>query len=91
MISCITLPCQPHLLFLFLLPFVLPQALAAEKEALAERWDEQNSLLVESHERVIGELTEDYEAKLAEEALRIEQLQVRPCSALIHPLDIPCQ
>jgi hypothetical protein len=53
------------------------QALAAEKEALAERWDEQNSLLVESHERVIGELTEDYEAKLAEEALRIEQLQVR--------------
>lgn len=24
-------------------------------------WDEQNALLVESHERVIGELTEDYE------------------------------
>ncbi len=39
------------------------------------RWDEQNSLLVESHERVIAELTEDYEAKLAEEALKIEQLQ----------------
>lgn len=53
------------------------QALAAEKEALAERWDEQNALLVESHERVIAELTEDYEAKLAEEALHIEQLQVR--------------
>ncbi len=39
------------------------------------RWDEQNSLLVESHERVIAELTEDYEAKLAEEALKIEALQ----------------
>ena len=39
------------------------------------RWDEQNSLLVESHERVIAELTEDYEAKLAEESLKIEQLQ----------------
>lgn len=24
-------------------------------------WDEQNALLVESHARVIGELTEDYE------------------------------
>lgn len=31
------------------------------------RWDEQNALLVESHERVIAELTEEYEAKLAEE------------------------
>jgi hypothetical protein len=41
------------------------QQLAQEKEALNERWDEQNSLLVESHERVIAELTEDYEAKLA--------------------------
>eukprot|EP00198_Chlamydomonas_reinhardtii_P011942 XP_001701279.1 flagellar associated protein [Chlamydomonas reinhardtii] len=28
------------------------QALMQEKELLAERWDEQNSLLVESHERV---------------------------------------
>jgi Tfp pilus assembly protein PilO len=42
---------------------------------LDPRWDEQNSLLVESHERVIAELTEDYEAKLAEESLKIEQLQ----------------
>eukprot|EP00967_Tisochrysis_lutea_P113131 scaffold179357_cov19-Tisochrysis_lutea.AAC.5 len=50
------------------------QQLAQEKEALNERWDEQNSLLVESHERVIAELTEDYEAKLAEESLRLEQL-----------------
>jgi len=27
------------------------------------RWDEQNALLVESHERVIGELTEEYEVR----------------------------
>ena len=52
------------------------QALVPEKELLNERWDEQNGLLVDSHERVIAELTEDYEAKLAEEALKIEQLQV---------------
>ena len=52
------------------------QALVQEKELLNERWDEQNGLLVDSHERVIAELTEDYEAKLAEEALKIEQLQV---------------
>lgn len=51
------------------------QQLTQEKELLNERWDEQNSLLVESHERVIAELTEDYESKLAEEALKIEQLQ----------------
>jgi hypothetical protein len=38
-------------------------------------WDEQNSLLVESHERVIAELTEEYEAKLAEEALKLEGLR----------------
>lgn len=30
---------------------------------------------MESHERVIAELTEDYESKLAEEALKIESLQ----------------
>ena len=42
---------------------------------MPSRWDEQNGLLVESHERVIAELTEDYEAKLAEESLKIEQLQ----------------
>ena len=51
------------------------QALSQEKELLNERWDEQNSLLVESHERVIAELTEDYESKLADEALKMEQLQ----------------
>lgn len=28
------------------------------------RWDEQNALLVESHERVIAELTEEYEVRL---------------------------
>lgn len=30
---------------------------------------------MESHERVIAELTEEYEAKLAEEALKMEQLR----------------
>ena len=41
----------------------------------SSRWDEQNSLLVESHERVIAELTEEYEAKLAEEVLKLEALK----------------
>ncbi|KIY91646.1 WD repeat-containing protein 65 [Monoraphidium neglectum] len=50
-------------------------SLLQEKEALNERWDEQNALLVESHERVIAELTEEYEAKLAEEALAKEALR----------------
>jgi hypothetical protein len=38
-------------------------------------WDEQNALLVESHERVIAELAEDAEAKLAEEVLAAESLR----------------
>ena len=40
------------------------QELAREKELLTERWDQQNSLLVESHERVIQELTQEFEQKL---------------------------
>lgn len=39
------------------------------------RWDEQNALLVESHERVIAELAEEAEAKLAEEVLAAEALR----------------
>jgi hypothetical protein len=39
------------------------------------RWDEQNALLVESHERVIAELAEEAEAKLAEEVLAAEGLR----------------
>ena len=34
---------------------------------LNSRWDEQNNLLVQSHERVIQDLTEEYEQKLQEE------------------------
>lgn len=39
------------------------------------RWDEQNALLVESHERVIAEMAEEAEAKLAEEVLAAEGLR----------------
>lgn len=38
------------------------------------RWDEQNALLVESHERVIQEITEEYETKLQEEHVNLEKL-----------------
>jgi hypothetical protein len=39
------------------------------------RWDEQNALLVESHERVIKDLTEEAEAKLAVEVLAAQSLR----------------
>jgi hypothetical protein len=39
------------------------------------RWDEQNALLVESHERVIKDLTEEAEAKLAIEVLAAQSLR----------------
>lgn len=38
--------------------------LAAEKEALDERWDQQSKLMEESHERQLLQITEEYEAKL---------------------------
>lgn len=41
---------------------------------MAERWDEQNAVLVESHERVLAEVTEEYEAKLADEQLALERV-----------------
>ena len=50
------------------------QQLVAEKEAMAERWDEQNAVLVESHERVLAEVTEEYEAKLADEQVSLERI-----------------
>lgn len=40
------------------------QELAKEKELLNDRWDEQNQMLVENHERVIQEVTSEYEQKL---------------------------
>lgn len=43
------------------------QALTRERDLLNSRWDEQNTLLVQSHERVIQDLTEEYEQKLQEE------------------------
>jgi len=43
------------------------QALTRERDLLNSKWDEQNSLLVQSHERVIQDLTEEYEQKLQEE------------------------
>ena len=43
------------------------QALTRERDLLNSRWDEQNNLLVQSHERVIQDLTEEYEQKLQEE------------------------
>ncbi len=36
------------------------QLLQEEKELINERWDEQNSLLVENHERLVQELTDEY-------------------------------
>ena len=38
--------------------------LSREKDLLNERWDEQHTLLVESHERVVQEITEEYEARI---------------------------
>lgn len=46
------------------------QELAREKELLNDRWDEQNQMLVENHERVIQEVTQDYEQKLQASVLK---------------------
>ena len=35
-----------------------------EKNLLAAKWDEQNAQLVDGHERLVQELTDDYEYKL---------------------------
>lgn len=43
------------------------QGLVKERDQLNTRWDEQNNLLVQSHERVIQDLTEEYDQKLQEE------------------------
>ena len=51
------------------------QQLLREKEVLNERWDEQNSLLVESHERVVEELTGEFSDKLQQEMMRVERIQ----------------
>ena len=46
------------------------QGLVKERDQLNTRWDEQNNLLVQSHERVIQDLTEEYDQKLQEEQVR---------------------
>ena len=50
------------------------QALTRERDALNSRWDEQHNLLVQSHERVIQDLTEEYEQKLQEEQVPLQLL-----------------
>jgi hypothetical protein len=40
------------------------QKMEREKEELNEKWDEQNAQLVDGHERLVQELTDDYEYKL---------------------------
>jgi cilia- and flagella-associated protein 57 len=51
------------------------QALLQEKELLNHKWDEQNATLVEAHEKVVQEITEELEAKLMEEQTHFQQLQ----------------
>lgn len=41
---------------------------------MSERWEQQSGLLVDSHERVLAEVTEEYEGKLGEERLAAEKL-----------------
>jgi cilia- and flagella-associated protein 57 len=49
------------------------QTLLQEKELLNQKWDEQNATLVEAHERVVQEITEELEAKLLEEQMHSNQ------------------
>ena len=41
-------------------------SLVAEREELNERWDAQNSLLVDGHERYLGELTDVFEGQVGQ-------------------------
>ena len=50
------------------------QILQQDKDLMSARLNEQNALLIESHERVIQELTEEYEAKLQEKLNNLERL-----------------
>jgi cilia- and flagella-associated protein 57 len=49
------------------------QTLLQEKELLNQKWDEQNATLVEAHEKVVHEITEELEAKLLEEQMNFSQ------------------
>ena len=61
------------------------QALTRERDLLNSKWDEQNSLLVQSHERVIQDLTEEYEQKLQEEQVTTLLLLCHMPLCLVHP------
>jgi hypothetical protein len=60
------------------------------------RWDEQNALLVESHERVIKDLTEEAEVKLAVEVLAAQSLRqekevlLKEASEVSHAAELVC-
>ncbi|KAK9834356.1 hypothetical protein WJX84_006234, partial [Apatococcus fuscideae] len=49
--------------------------LSREKDLLNERWDEQHTVLVESHERVVQEITQEYEIRIHEEQLRMNTVE----------------
>ena len=51
------------------------QTLLQEKEVLNQKWDEQNATLVEAHEKVVQEITEELEAKLLEEQMNFNKQQ----------------
>lgn len=51
------------------------QTLLQEKELLNQKWDEQNATLVEAHEKVVQEITEELEAKLLEEQMNFNKQQ----------------
>ncbi len=63
------------------------QALSRERDLLNSRWDEQNNLLVQSHERVIQDLTEEYEQKLQEEQVPLPScLVLLLCASLVREM-----
>ena len=62
------------------------QGLVKERDQLNARWDEQNNLLVQSHERVIQDLTEEYDQKLQEEQVSAIASQIR--SLILYPIEL---
>ncbi|EIE19478.1 WD40 repeat-like protein, partial [Coccomyxa subellipsoidea C-169] len=52
------------------------EELVREKDALNTRWDEQTQELIASHERLLQEVSDDFTAKLQEDAELLDQMQV---------------
>ncbi|EFJ35022.1 WD repeat domain-containing protein [Selaginella moellendorffii] len=50
-------------------------SLGREKDVLNESWEEKHANVVQGHERVVQELTEEFETKLSEENTLREQVQ----------------